>query len=207
MLLKSLAVFGVSLLVLNTATLAVLAQTGTQNTTATQKTVQDRIAERKAALKTKLDAVAQARIKTKCVAAQKLVTASKTRSDKAIELRQKAYQAVSERMSTLMTALENNNVDTTTLKDLQAQVKTATEALKKSVDAYNQTLADLSAMDCSADPEGFRATLDSAKTQRQQIAKDAASLKTLKGKIIAELAKIKSQNASVNNPRSTGDEN
>ena len=198
MLFKSLAVFGMSALMLNLASVTVLAQNNNntaQNTT-TQKTLEQRIAERKTALKTALDATVQARLKTKCVAAQKLVTASKARSDKAIEVRQKAYQAISDRMENLVEALQNNNVDTSTLENLQAQVKTAIETLKKDVTAYNQTLADLSAMDCAADPAGFRATLDTAKTQRQQIAKDVAALKALKGKIIAELAKIKTQNSS-----------
>jgi hypothetical protein len=59
-------------------------------------------------------------------------------------------------------------------------------------------------MDCAADPTGFKANLETARTQRQQVAKDAASLKSLKGKIISELAKIKGQNANIKQSNTTG---
>ncbi len=211
MLIKSLLAIAIFALSFNAVGVIALAQTGGNTTTqptttdvkSTDKNLSQRIAERKAALKTTLDAAAQTRIKAKCAAAQKLVTASKTRSDKAIQNRQKAYESISARMANLLTVLEKNNVDTTTIKDLQAQVKTAVEKLKTDVNTYNQTLTDLSAMDCTADPTGFKALLDTARTQRQQVAKDAAALRTLTGKITAELAKIKGQNATTNT-NSTG---
>lgn len=203
MLIKSLMVAGASVLTLQLSSGAVLAQTETNNQS-TQKTMEQRIADRKTALKTKLDAALQARLKGKCKASQKLVTAAKTKSDKAIENRQKAYEAVQTRLDALVAALEKANIDTATIADLQTQVDTAIEKLKTDVTAYNQTLTDLAGMNCETDPTGFKATLETARTQRKQVAKDAADLRTLKGKIVNELAKIKGLNASIKNSNETG---
>ncbi len=192
MSIKLLAIFGMSVLVIQSSSVLVLAQTNTNTTATNEKTLEQRIAERKTLLKTKLDAAAQTRIKARCAAAQKLVTTAKTRSDKAVENRQKAYEAVQTRLSSLLAALEKNGVDTSSIKELQTQVKTAVDKLKSDVAAYNQTLSDLSSMGCTTDPAGFKATLETARTQRQQIVKDLVALRTLKGKIISELAKLKS---------------
>lgn len=208
MLIKSFLALAIFALSFNALGVIALAQTGgntnTTTQTTTQQTIQQRITERKTALKTTLDTATQTKIKAKCVAAQKLVTNAKTKSDKAIQNRQKAYDAISTRMTALVDALDKNGIDTTTIEDLQAQVKTALDTFKKDVEAYSQTLSDLSSMDCTADPTGFKATLDTARTQRKQVAKDAAALRTLTGKITAELAKIKGQNASISNPKTTG---
>ena len=199
---------GVALLLFQVSGGVALAQTETNNTTTAttkiEKTLEQRIAERKALLKTKLDTATQNRIKAKCAAAQKLVTNFKSRSDKIVENRQKAYEAVQTRLDTLITALEKSNIDVSTIEDLQTQVETAVNKLKTDVASYNQTISDLASMDCTTDPTGFKATLDTARTQRQQVVKDVVALKTLKGKIVSELAKIKAVNASTNNQKTTG---
>jgi hypothetical protein len=43
---------------------------------------------------------------------------------------------------------------------------------------YTQTISDLGSMDCVTDPLGFKATLESARTQRDLVAKDAAAIRS-----------------------------
>ena len=137
-----------------------------------------RLADNKAALKTKLDAVAIKRITTKCKTAQGLVKGAETSANGISTNRTKAYAKISEAVQKLIDKLKSNGKDTTEIEAAQAVAKTKAEALSTAMTTYELTLSDLHDMDCAADPTAFQATLEKARTQREAIKVAATDLRT-----------------------------
>lgn len=152
---------------------------------------QQRVAQRKNELKTKLDAVTQARITARCKAAQTVLKNMQQRGQTGLSQRVGKYDTVSNKLSNLVEKLEGTQTDSTALKQVQAKFSAAVTTFKKDLAAYNQSLDDALAMDCAADPAGFKATLDSLRAQRAQLAKDAAAIKKLQPELVKALASVR----------------
>lgn len=153
-----------------------------------------RLAENKAALKTKLDTMAVKRITTKCKAAQGLVKGAETSANAISTNRAKAYTKISEAVQKLIDKLKANGKDTTEIEAAQAVAKTKADALSAAMTTYELTLSDLHDMDCATDPTTFQATLEKARTQREAIKVAATDLRTyISTTLKAAINKLKTQ--------------
>ena len=150
----------------------VWAQTTTEDTTTVQEepktTIQERLAKRKEAMTAKLTAAQQARLKGRCRAAQAKLG---TINDRALEVkanRLKAYANLDKHLNALV-AKVGDKADTT---ELQAEIKVLAEkvdVVEQALEDYHQAVSDLKEMDCVADPDGFKASLEEARSLQAKL--------------------------------------
>lgn len=145
--------------------------------TDTETTLEERVNTRKNARSLRLSAAQQARLRSRCQAAQGLLTAYEARVKTLERNRVNAYDKIHDHLTSLLERL-NGQVDTAELtaaiENLEAQVT----AFQQHLNDYHQVITDLAAMDCTADPTGFRASLDTAKEQRSDLLSESAVIRT-----------------------------
>lgn len=158
----------------------------TQTTTATEETApsqteaeerQARLAERKAALKTRLDAARQARIKSRCKASQGKLSSISGRIQGLETSRAQVYANLIDRLTKLNDRLKTAGVDTTELDSQITQLNTLIDTFNTDLGAYKLSVGDIAVMDCAADPIAFQATLETARTSRTKAADSAKAIR------------------------------
>ncbi len=136
-----------------------------------------RLEERKTALKTRLTATEQQRLKSKCKASQGNLSSLKGRIKGIDTSRANVYRELVERLTKLSGKLKENGVDTAQLDSQIDELKTKIETFKTDLAAYKQAVSDLADMDCVQDPTAFKASLETARTAREKVNADAAAIK------------------------------
>jgi chromosome segregation ATPase len=143
-------------------------------------------------LKVKPTTAEVARLKLKCVAGQTKVKALETRVDNGITTRIEAYNNLTDRLEKLTTKLKAANVDIAKLEEETTELKTKISTFEADLAKYKVTLQDLRALGCQADPTGFKAALEAARSARATVAADAAIIRAyVKDPIKVTLADLK----------------
>jgi len=176
--------------------------------TETEKTqLQTRVEKEKTDLKIKLGTAETALIKAKCTPAQSNIKSLSTRFLTNVPQRVKAYENLSSHLNTLIDKLKAKGVDTTEitqeLTTLQAKITT----YNTDVTTYKQALTDAKNVNCATDPAAFKAALQTARNDRDQVIKDIADIKTyVTGTVKPTLQKIRTTLASQeqSNSQNTG---
>ncbi len=148
-----------------------------QTTTEPKTTIQERLVKRKAAYQTKLNSSELARLRARCKGAQvplgpirdKLVTTQKNRVN--------AYNTLQDRLNLMVTKVDDK-ADTT---ELQSQIKVLDEkitALEQSIADYRQAVSDLIEIDCATDPNGFKASLEEARSLLAKLKESSKDIRT-----------------------------
>lgn len=159
-----------------------------------QKALQERMAKRKADLKTRLAASEKTRIQAKCIAAQTPLSTVKGHVVSMEKSRVNVYAGVLDKFTSLSEKLKNKGVDTTEFDADIATLKTKVDTLNTDMAAYKQAVSDLVAMDCKTDPEGFKASLETARASLLKLKTDSEAIKAyVKDTIKPLLATIRSQ--------------
>ncbi len=197
-----------------------VAQDGTmQTTTVSEETTASeaearkmRLEGRKAALKTRIDAVKQARIKNRCEASQGKLSSISGRIKGLETSRTQVYANLSDRLTKLNDRLKGANVDTAELEAQITQLNTLIDAFNANLEAYRLSVSDIAEMDCAVDPVSFQASLESARTARAETADSATAIRTyLTETIKPSLAELKAsfaKNKEANQqPEAEQDEN
>jgi chromosome segregation ATPase len=162
---------------------------------------EDRLAKIKEKMAAKLEKAEEAKIKSKCKSSQGKLTSVQAKVTKIRTQRKNAYREVGEKIDRLVERLKAAGIDTSSLEAARADVKNKVDEFNQLVLDYEQTLTDLSSMDCVSDPQAFKAALESARDGRKALAEKGEELKkyvkeTLKP-IIDELkTQLTSDNAS-----------
>lgn len=144
----------------------------------TEKTQTERIAERKAALKTKLTAAQQKRIQARCKSAQGKITELNAKSANTQQARLKVYGDVTTRLNDFQTKVAAQGVDTTILKTQLTELQTKIDTFQSDVKVYTDAVADTAALDCVADPTAFKASLDASRSALTKVREDAVAIRT-----------------------------
>jgi hypothetical protein len=161
-------------LLIVSASTPVLAQTDSSSDEASQttttETTDDKSSGREARVKSykekaaaKLADAQAKRVKNKCKSAQGKISSLRAKVKNATANRSKVYKEVGEKLDTLLEKLKAAEVDTTKLETARSDIQTELATLTESLNAYDTVLADLTAMDCEADPDTFNAALISAR--------------------------------------------
>ncbi len=160
-------------------------------------TLQARVEKHKADEKLKLTTAETQKLQTKCKVAQ---TPIKTLGDKVhanVDQRNKAYEELSTHLTALLPKLKAKGLDTAELSSEQQTLATKIATYKTDVATYQQDLTDLNAMDCASDPTGFKASLTTTRTLRENLSKEIADIKTyVTNTIKPTLAKLRAQLAT-----------
>jgi chromosome segregation ATPase len=162
---------------------------GSDTATEDKKAITDRIAERKAALKTKLSTAEKTRITTKCKASQGNLSSVKGKLQGIETSRGEVYKNIQTRLTDLSTKLKNKGVDTTALDADIATLKTKIDTFNTDLTAYKQAVSDLATMDCATDPDGFKASLETARTALKKVGEDAKAVRSYLNDTVKPLLK------------------
>lgn len=144
-----------------------------------REALQARIAERKAALQTRLDAARQARIQNRCEMAQGKLNSIRGRIKGLETSRTQVYENLVARLNKLSEHLKTKDVDTAALDGQITELVTLIETFNTDLATYKEAVGDLAVMDCAEDPTGFQASLETARAARSKVAEDAKAIRTL----------------------------
>ena len=159
----------------------------TQQTTATppqqspdtQKgDLQKRNIARKEALKIKLTAKEEQRLKLRCTSAQGKVRSMQGRIKGYDTSHTAVYGGLAERLTKLVDTLKAQDVDTTQLAAQVAVLTTKSNTFKSDLATYKDDISDLAEIDCKTDAVGFKAALEAARTKQAALRQQAVDIKT-----------------------------
>lgn len=149
----------------------------TNDVTTQQTTLEERIAKRKAALTERLTAAKQSRISQRCVAAQGKIRSHEARVNGVATARQNAYGVVITKLTELVPKLQEKGVDVSALEAQISVLKEKISAFQADLTEYKQAIADLAALDCTADPEAFQASLEATRKLRVDLVTSSVEIK------------------------------
>jgi len=143
-----------------------------------------RITELKEKRQTTVDEARRNIITGRCKAAQSKLASFATRVENGYTRRSSAYLNISEKISNLLTRLENNEIDVGSINELLITFNSMYESVLDEINDYLTVLVDASEMDCESDPEGFQAALEEA---RETAATLKDNIKALHNYLIEEI--------------------
>lgn len=153
------------------------------------KSLQERINKRKAELKIRLSAAEKLKIQNKCQASQGHVSSVKGRIQGIETSRTQVYSNMTDRLTDLSEKLKNKGADTAALDAAIAELKKKIETFNTDLATYKQAVSDLADMDCKTDPDGFKASLQAARTAQETTSKDAKDVRAYVNDTIKPLLK------------------
>jgi hypothetical protein len=154
-------------------------------------TIEQRIAQRKAAAKPQQTAARAAQIASKCSLAQTAVGQLRTKDTKARVARNQAYTTLATRLNNIVINLGNQGFNASELFAKQKQLNDAINKYLATAMDYKTAVDDLVNMDCKSDPAGFEATLSLVRSHRAQLASDGAAIKAQLKPLIDTLNTVK----------------
>lgn len=176
-LLASSVVFGQTSPEMTNTTTAQTTETEEVTETPVQKTEREaRIKTLKEQQKVRLSVTEKKKIQDKCQAAQGKVSSVGGRVKGAETSRTKVHANLLARMETLVAKLKTKNLDTTQLEASITELKAKITTFETDLATYKQTISDLRALDCKTDPEGFKAALQTARTNLETVRADAKAV-------------------------------
>jgi chromosome segregation ATPase len=161
----------------------------TETTPPDDKALLERIQKRKTELKTRLAAAEKTKLLSKCQASQGKLSSIRGRIKGIETSRAQVYKNVTNHLKNLSEKLENKGVDTAELDAAITELETKIQAFTTDLATYKQAVADLADMDCKSDPEGFKASLETARTALKKVSEDAAAVKAHVKDVIKPLLK------------------
>ncbi len=137
-----------------------------------------RVEAYKKGLKEALSVAAKARTTERCAAAQALVKGRVTNNGKSTAARIKVYESIVSKLQEVVSSASEKGVSVT---DLQANItvlQAKIVAFKATNITYQQTLMDVSMVDCKTDPTAFKAALEAARTGQQAVHTSAKDIRS-----------------------------
>lgn len=126
-----------------------------------------RLEERRNRTKIKLNPAQSAQLKGRCVAAQAKINAISKKLNDDYNPFQTKYEALAKKLQETSQARKASGQDTATLDAQIATLAQKYQVFKTSLDQLNLSVSDLKSVDCVAEPNGFKATLEDTREQRK----------------------------------------
>ncbi len=140
----------------------------------------------------KLTRIEQKKIEDVCKSSQVVIDQLQSRVTKVVEMRQTKYADISSNLTSLSEKMGVAGIDTTELDLVITDIQTSISTSIESLESYDTLLTDISSIDCQSDPEGFKALLSEARTQRKAYIEQANETKNnLKDALKPLLEKLK----------------
>ena len=153
-----------------------------------------RLEKRKQTFKTKLTGAQKARLQSRCKNSQGLLRSLEGRIKGIETSRSQVYSNLVDRLTKLSEKLKAKGLDTV---DLDAHIVTLQEKIEvfnTDLANYKQAVTDLAEMDCAADAEAFKASLEEARALRQTLSDSGQDIKTfVKDTVKAALMELRKQ--------------
>lgn len=87
------------------------------------------------------------------------------------------YQKISEKLAEVSSRLKEAGVDTGQMNDQITELNNQIAVFQTQLNSTHQSAVDASSIDCAADPSGFKAALESLRSDREALAKTSAGIK------------------------------
>jgi len=147
-------------------------------TTAQKTELQNRLAKQQTDLKIKLTDAESKKLKLKCQPAQAVVKNVETKVETNVSTRTKAYQDVNDKLTAIIAKLQAKQIDTTELKSELTVLQGKVATFNTDLTAAKQAMSDARNVDCISDPTAFETALQTARTARDKVIKDAGDIKS-----------------------------
>lgn len=157
--------------------------------------MRDRWERYKKDYKVSLNFVDKLRIKNRCKGAQNgQISRVRGRFNGIQTSRSKVHANVLKQLENVATKLKAAGLDTTELEASIATLKTKIDTFNTDLAAYKQALSDLAEIDCTTEPEGFKASLEAARASLDKVKADAKDIRAyVKDTIKPQLVKLRTQ--------------
>lgn len=140
--------------------------------------LQQRITQRKAERQLKLDDLTKSRLESQCVYAQgKLRTLTDSYSTSSNN-RDGVYRSIDAKLWIIIGSLKLINKDTFKLEQQRQEYLKRVQAFENQSTQFQQAINDILAMNCKADPVGFKALLETARLYNAQIRSSFIGIKS-----------------------------
>lgn len=136
-----------------------------------------RLEKRVIDLKTRLTTAQKNRLKAKCKASQGKISSVSGRVNGIETSRTKVHAKVVKHLEELSTKLNAKSIDTATLDASIVTLKEKITTFETDLAAFKLALTDLAEMDCETDPDGFQASLETARAARKLVQEDSQAIK------------------------------
>lgn len=154
--------------------------------------LQSRVQKREARLKEVLTTAQQTRLKARCKGAQLRIAAAKKVAVQHHENQDRKISAILSKLKTFEQKQKDSGGDTTELDTAITKVAQLQSSVDEAYDNYISALEDAAAIDCQADPTGFKASLIDAREQfKVLISKRQEIRKSLKDDLLPALKSYK----------------
>ncbi len=137
-----------------------------------------RVKEHKDKLKVKLSNLEQKRLQERCKNAQGKVSSLQGRITGVETSHNKVYGNLLSRLTTLSDKLKAQGVDTTQLDAQITELTTQVTKFKTDLATYKTDVSDLAALDCAADPSGFKATLEASRIELALLRQESTAIRS-----------------------------
>jgi hypothetical protein len=141
-------------------------------------TTQDqRLLERKDEFKSQIDAQAQKKLADKCEQVSKTLKSFKDKDTQALNTRHDKYVSYSDKLEFITNNLQSRGISTNNIESARQVFIDATNKYLADAAEYKSAIDDLTQIDRSKDPSGYRATILSSRKLRNQLAVDIKAVK------------------------------
>lgn len=159
-----------------------------------------RVAQRKKERKIKLDKRDTMRLEQSCVGAQTKLRQLRDEYVSVLDRRQEIYRKVDAKLWVAIGDLKYINKDTFKLEQQRAELLRQVNGFEKAGNEFQQTLDDLSTMNCAADVIGFKAMIDTARLYNTQLKTRANGITD---QVVNNIKPVISSHASELRPRAS----
>lgn len=140
--------------------------------------LEQRIAQRKKERKIKLDDNTKTRLEGQCVYAQGNLRTLTDSYSKSSDNRDKVYRSIDAKLWIVIGSLKLINKDTFSLEQQRLEYLKRVQAFEGQSSQFQQVINDMLAMNCKADPVGFKALLETARIYNAQIRSSFIGIKS-----------------------------
>jgi chromosome segregation ATPase len=168
---------------------------------------EERIKAAKDKMASKISAAQEKRIASVCKSAQTKVEKLQANISNIVENRQEKYTKVSTKLAEVSAKLKAAGADTTELDAAIAGMESKITEVTTELEDYNTSLSDLAIMDCEEDPSGFKAALETARTQRTEAVLLTGTVKTYVNETIKPILQTLRSSLTTNTTTEEGDAN
>lgn len=160
---------------------------------------QERVQKRKTELKIAQTNAQKQRLTGRCKAAQTLVGVLNGRVKGVQTVRSDAYGRITGQLDDLLVKLQAKGANTTELQTAITTLKDHIHTFTDDLADYQQAVNDTAEIDCVADPDGFKASLETARSLKTKLKEDGTVIRAyLKETIKPLLQTIRAQLAGGN---------
>lgn len=156
-------------------------------------TLSQRISQRKGERKISLDKVNTIRVQSQCTRSQGVLRALSNDYTDMADARDKVYWGIDAKLWIIIGSLKLIGKDTFKLEQQKLAYDKQVRKFDNAAAQFKQTVSDITAMNCQADPNGFMSLIETARLYNAEIRQ---SFKDIKNQLVNNVSPVITQHAN-----------